>query len=84
MALCLFGWMFDPQAKAIKAIKSEDQNSKPRECKRMTPVYSYSDLEEGDRIDGPALVESAETSCVIPQQWCAEADAYGALKVWRD
>ena len=52
--------------------------------KRMTPVYSYSELEEGDRIDGPALVESAETSCVIPQQWRAEADAYGALKVWRD
>jgi len=49
----------------------------------MTAIYSYPELEAGERIDGPALVESAETSCVIPQQWCAETDAYGALKVWR-
>ena len=50
----------------------------------MTTVYSYSELAVGKRIDGPALVESAETSCVIPQGWQAEIDPYGALKVWRD
>jgi N-methylhydantoinase A/oxoprolinase/acetone carboxylase beta subunit len=49
----------------------------------MTAVYSYPELETGERIDGPALVETAETSCVIPQQWSAETDTYGALKVWR-
>jgi len=52
--------------------------------KKMTPVYSYCQLAEGKRIDGPALVESAETTCAIPQQWRAEKDANGALKVWRD
>jgi N-methylhydantoinase A/acetophenone carboxylase len=49
----------------------------------MTPVYSYSDLAAGDRIDGPALVESAETTCVIPPHWQAETDPHGALKVWK-
>jgi N-methylhydantoinase A len=50
----------------------------------MTAVYSYPELAAGERIDGPALVETAETSCVIPQRWCAETDAYGALKVWQE
>jgi N-methylhydantoinase A/acetophenone carboxylase len=50
----------------------------------MTSVHSWSDLAEGERIEGPALVETAETSCVIPPQWCAETDAHGALKVWKD
>jgi N-methylhydantoinase A/oxoprolinase/acetone carboxylase beta subunit len=52
--------------------------------RKMTSVYSYSDLAEGQRIEGPALVESAETSCVIPQGWQAETDSYGALKVWQE
>lgn len=52
--------------------------------RKMTPVYSYSELALGDRIDGPALVETAETTCVIPRRWHAEKDSYGALKVWRD
>jgi N-methylhydantoinase A/oxoprolinase/acetone carboxylase beta subunit len=52
--------------------------------RKMTSVYSYSDLAEGQRIVGPALVESAETSCVIPQGWLAETDSYGALKVWQE
>lgn len=52
--------------------------------RKMTPVYSYCELAVGDRIDGPALVETAETTCVIPQRWRAETDSYGALRVWRD
>jgi len=52
--------------------------------RKMTPVYSYSELAVGDRVDGPALVETAETTCVIPQRWRAATDSYGALKVWRD
>lgn len=52
--------------------------------KKMTAVYSYRKLVMGERIDGPALVETAETTCVIPKRWCAETDAYGALKVWQD
>jgi N-methylhydantoinase A/oxoprolinase/acetone carboxylase beta subunit len=52
--------------------------------RKMTAVYSYSELAEGERIVGPALVESAETSCVIPQGWQAKTDPYGALKVWQE
>jgi len=51
--------------------------------RKMTRVYSYSDVEAGKRIDGPALVETAETTCVIPADWHAEKDRYGALKVWQ-
>jgi N-methylhydantoinase A/acetophenone carboxylase len=50
----------------------------------MTGVHSYSEVEKGTIITGPALVETAETSCVIPQHWRAETDSFGALKVWRD
>ena len=50
----------------------------------MTAVYSYCELSEGERIDGPALVETAETTCMIPEQWRAETDSCGALKVWQD
>jgi N-methylhydantoinase A/acetophenone carboxylase len=52
--------------------------------KSMTAVYSYPELAVGERIEGPALVETAETTCVIPQRWCAETDSYGALKVWQE
>ncbi len=50
----------------------------------MTAVFSYPRLEPGDRIAGPALVETAETTCVIPEGWQAATDQHGALKVWRD
>ena len=52
--------------------------------RKMTPVYSYRDVAMGQRLQGPALVETAETTCVIPPGWCAEKDRYGALKVWQD
>jgi len=52
--------------------------------RNMTAVYSYPELSEGERIDGPALVETAETTCVIPQRWRAETDSFGALRVWQE
>ena len=50
----------------------------------MTAVFSYPRVEPGDVIAGPALVETAETTCVIPGEWQAATDRHGALKVWRD
>jgi len=52
--------------------------------REMTRVYSYLDVETGKTIEGPALVETAETTCVIPAGWRAEKDRYGALKVWQE
>lgn len=52
--------------------------------RQPTAVHSWSDIASGHRIDGPALAETAETTCVIPRQWHAEKDRFGALKVWRD
>lgn len=49
-----------------------------------TAVHSLPDIASGNRIDGPALAETAETTCVIPPQWHAEKDPFGALKVWRE
>ena len=50
----------------------------------MTTVLSYPRLDPKDRITGPALVETAETTCVIPAEWQAATDEFGALKVWRN
>jgi len=52
--------------------------------KTMTAAYSYPGVRNAEPIHGPALVETAETTCVIPPGWRAEKDQYGALKVWRE
>jgi len=52
--------------------------------RRQCSVYAYHELPAGKRISGPALVESAETTAVIPPGWLAESDRHGALKAWRE
>jgi N-methylhydantoinase A len=50
----------------------------------QTATHSFVEIAERDRLEGPAVAETAETTCVIPRQWHAEKDQYGAFKVWRD
>jgi N-methylhydantoinase A/oxoprolinase/acetone carboxylase beta subunit len=52
--------------------------------RRMTEVHPFAELGRGNRIAGPAVVETGETGCVIPQGWTAEMDQWGALKIWRE
>lgn len=48
-----------------------------------TPVRSFAGLEAGKKMSGPCLIESGETTCVVPHGWSAEKDQYGAIRVER-
>lgn len=41
-----------------------------------TNVYRRSDLKAGTTIQGPAILEQMDSTCVIPPQWSAYTDAY--------
>lgn len=41
-----------------------------------TNVYRRSDLKAGVTIQGPAILEQMDSTCVIPPQWQAYTDAY--------
>lgn len=47
-----------------------------------TPIYDFLLLYPGNRIVGPAIIESRETTCVIEPSWTYEMDPYrnGVLK----
>jgi N-methylhydantoinase A len=65
-----------------------EQGCSPREVgwasgRRMTPIFSLGASSLENRISGPAVIESGETSCVVPEGWAAEKDRYGALRVHR-
>jgi N-methylhydantoinase A/oxoprolinase/acetone carboxylase beta subunit len=44
-----------------------------------TAVYTMSALGTGHRIDGPALVESDDTTVVVAPGWTLQTDEYGAM-----
>ena len=42
-----------------------------------TPVYRRSNLGYGNEINGPAIVEQADSTIVVPNNWEGRIDAYG-------
>lgn len=44
---------------------------------RPVPVYDGDRLGHGQRLRGPAIIETANTSIVVPARWRAEYDAHG-------
>jgi N-methylhydantoinase A/oxoprolinase/acetone carboxylase beta subunit len=38
----------------------------------------------GKKVSGPLVIESGETTCVVPAGWTAEKDSYGAICVTKD
>jgi N-methylhydantoinase A len=44
-----------------------------------TPVYAMPLLRPGNRLAGPALVESDDTTLVVEPGWDLEVDRYGAM-----
>jgi N-methylhydantoinase A len=44
-----------------------------------TAVYDRDRLHRGARLDGPAIVEQADSTTVVPPGATAEVDAYGNL-----
>jgi N-methylhydantoinase A/oxoprolinase/acetone carboxylase beta subunit len=48
-----------------------------------TPVYARERLPAGVRLAGPAIVEQADTTIVVPPGWAAEVEASGNLRLRR-
>jgi len=48
-----------------------------------TPVYARERLPVGERIDGPAICEGAESTVVVPPAWAGRVDDDGALALTR-
>jgi N-methylhydantoinase A len=48
-----------------------------------TPVYARARLPIGARLPGPAIVEQADTTTVVPPRWVAEVEASGSLRIAR-
>ncbi|RQG96505.1 hydantoinase/oxoprolinase family protein [Natrarchaeobius chitinivorans] len=48
-----------------------------------TTVYDRDGLEAGTTVSGPAILEQAESTTVVPPQWSGEIDADGALFMTR-
>ena len=44
---------------------------------RRIPVFDGERLGHGNRLNGPAIIESANTSILVPARWRAEYDALG-------
>jgi N-methylhydantoinase A len=42
-------------------------------------VLSGTGLPPGTRVEGPAIVEFPETTCLVPPGWDGEADEHGIL-----
>jgi N-methylhydantoinase A len=47
------------------------------------PVYAREALGAGDELEGPAIVELAEATCVLPPGWRARVDDTGTLVLTR-
>jgi N-methylhydantoinase A/acetophenone carboxylase len=47
-----------------------------REGPRTTPVYDRSLLTNGHRLSGPALIESEQTTLLVPPDWRMSVDRY--------
>ncbi|MCC6211845.1 MAG: hydantoinase/oxoprolinase family protein [Burkholderiales bacterium] len=50
----------------------------PRGGFRQVPVYDGERLGHGNRLRGPAIIETANTSIVVPHGWHAQYDAFGS------
>ncbi|CAJ1583541.1 hydantoinase/oxoprolinase family protein [[Mycobacterium] wendilense] len=46
-----------------------------------TDVYAYAALQAGHRVDGPAIVEAADTTIVVEPGWFGEMDEYGYFRM---
>ena len=50
---------------------------------RETPLFQYDELAPGAEIDGPALIEAADTSYAVSAAWRARLDGWGNVVMER-
>jgi N-methylhydantoinase A/oxoprolinase/acetone carboxylase beta subunit len=44
-----------------------------------TDIYEMSQLSPGQRVQGPAIIEHVDTTCVVPPAYHVDVDEYGML-----
>jgi acetone carboxylase beta subunit len=49
-----------------------------------TDIYNFADIEAGNVIKGPAIMENIDTNYVIPPEWRAEIDEYRTIWLKRE
>jgi N-methylhydantoinase A/oxoprolinase/acetone carboxylase beta subunit len=48
------------------------------------PAYVWEQLNVGDRIAGPAMINGATMTCPVPPRWSLAVDAYGNAALKKD
>ena len=67
-----------PKENEVRQVRFEKQ------CKFIeTPVYLRDDLPSDCILQGPAIIEQMDSTCVIPPGWTALSDQYGNILVER-
>ena len=67
-----------PKENEVRQVRFEKQ------CKFIeTPVYLRDDLPSDCVLQGPAIIEQMDSTCVIPPGWTALSDQYGNILVER-
>ena len=67
-----------PKENEVRQVRFEKQ------CKYIeTPVYLRDDLPSDCVLQGPAIIEQMDSTCVIPPGWIALSDQYGNFLVER-
>jgi N-methylhydantoinase A/oxoprolinase/acetone carboxylase beta subunit len=41
------------------------------------PAYVWEQLNVGDTVTGPAMINGATLTCLVPPKWVLSVDAYG-------
>jgi N-methylhydantoinase A len=82
-----------PPPRAMVRVTERGEHTRPAEQRRnayfgphgliSTLVYDRLGLSEGAALNGPAIVEQADTTVVIPPGWCGVAHSAGQLIVSR-
>jgi len=44
-------------------------------------VLTGTGLPRGERVEGPAVIEFPETTCLVPPGWAGEADDQGIVRL---
>lgn len=77
-----------PKAKSMSAVIAKQAKVKPREIYWMemkkavkTPIYDGAFLKPGNKIKGPAVIETTQTTVVIHPGRTLKVDAYGNFEI---
>jgi len=77
-----------PKAKSMTAVIAKQAKVKPREIYWMdmkksvkTPIYDGAFLKPGNKIKGPAVIETTQTTVVIHPGRTLKVDAYGNFEI---